>query len=198
MKKFDFTRIIFLITSFLILIAGFVIPDGNIKTSIVGASAIISLVILDIQAPKILKLSEDNPKIKTLRFLNRLTLFIILICSIFTLLLPIETLFVSRNNEILTIGLVSIFMMVFGNLSPKIPFNRYFGLRLPWTIIDEQTWRIAHKIVGYLSFPIALIMFTLSFFFNSDKVAITCGLTWVAIPSIYSFIFYYKKYRYIK
>ena len=190
MKKFDFTRIIFLITSFLILIAGFVRPDGNIKTSIVGASTIISLVIL--------KLSEENPKIKTLRFLNRLTLFIIVICSIFTLLLPIETLFVSRNNEILTIGLVSIFMMVFGNLSPKIPFNRYFGLRLPWTIRDEQTWRIAHKIVGYLSFPIALIMFTLSFFFNSDKVAITCGLTWVAIPSIYSFIFYYKKYRYIK
>lgn len=87
-------------------------------------------------------------------------------------------------------------MMVFGNLSPKIPFNRYFVLRLPWTIRDEQTWRIAHKIVGYLSFPIALIMLVSSFFFYSDIVVGSIGiLTWVIVPSICSFIFYYKKLK---
>ena len=43
-------------------------------------------------------------------------------------------------------------MMVFGNLSPKIPFNQIFWIKTSWTIRDEQTWRIAHKIVGYLFF----------------------------------------------
>lgn len=189
MKKNDFTRIIFLITLLLILVAGFIIPEGNIAYSILGASAIISLVILDIQAPKIAKLSEDNPKVKTFRFLNRLTLFTVILCSIFAVLLPIEKSTISKDIDILIIGLISMFMMIFGNLSPKIPFNRYFGLRLPWTIRDEQTWRIAHKIVGYLSFPIALIMFVSSFFFNSDIVGPIGILTWVIVPSIYSFIF---------
>ncbi len=195
MKKFDFTKIIFLIISSLILIAGFVILDGNMATSVLGASAIISLVVLDIKAPNIVKLSEDNPKVKTFRFLNRLTMFIVILCSILAVLLPTEKLYAFKNNDILLIALVSIFMMIFGNLSPKIPFNRYLGLRLPWTIRDEETWKIAHKILGYLSFPIALTMFVSSFFFNSDKVATICGLTWVIVPSIYSFVFYYKKVK---
>lgn len=195
MKKLDFTRILFLITSSLILIAGFVIPNTSIVTSIIGALIIVCLVVLDIQTPRITKLSEDNPKIKTVRFLNRLTIFIVILFSIFNLLLPIKTLFNFKNGEILMVGLISIFMMIFGNLSPKIPFNRYLGLRLPWTIRDEQTWRVAHKIVGYSSFPIALIMFVLAFFFNNEKVVTIGILTWIVIPSVYSFLFYYKKIK---
>ena len=195
MKKLDFTRILFLITSFLILIAGFIIPNTSIVTSIIGVLIIVSLVVLDIKAPIITKLSEGNPKIKTVRFLNRLTIFIVILFSIFNLFLPIKTLFDFKNGEILMVGLISIFMMIFGNLSPKIPFNRYLGLRLPWTIRDEQTWRVAHKIVGYSSFPIALMMFVLAFFFNNEKVVIIGILTWIGIPSAYSFIFYYKKIK---
>lgn len=195
MKKLDFTRILFLITSSLILIAGFVIPNTSIVTSIIGALIIVCLVVLDIQTPRITKLSEDNPKIKTVRFLNRLTIFIVILFSIFNLLLPIKTLFNFKNGEILMVGLISIFMMIFGNLSPKIPFNRYLGLRLPWTIRDEQTWRLAHKIVGYSSFPIALMMFVLAFFFYNEKVVTIGVLTWIVIPSAYSFLFYYKKIK---
>ena len=195
MKKLDFTRILFLIASFLILIAGFIIPNTSIVTSIIGVLIIVSLVVLDIKAPIITKLSEGNPKIKTVRFLNRLTIFIVILFSIFNLFLPIKTLFDFKNGEILMVGLISIFMMIFGNLSPKIPFNRYLGLRLPWTIRDEQTWRVAHKIVGYSSFPIALMMFVLAFFFNNEKVVIIGVLTWIGIPSAYSFIFYYKKIK---
>ena len=195
MKKLDFTRILFLITSSLILIAGFVIPNTSIVTSIIGTLIIVCLVVLDIQTPRITKLSEDNPKIKTVRFLNRLTIFIVILFSIFNLFLPIKTLFDFKNGEILMVALISIFMMIFGNLSPKIPFNRYLGLRLPWTIMDEQTWRVAHKILGYSSFPIALIMFVLAFFFNNEKVVIIGVLTWIGIPSAYSFIFYYKKIK---
>ncbi|SCI68917.1 Predicted integral membrane protein [uncultured Clostridium sp.] len=64
-----------------------------------------------------------------------------------------------------------------------------------WTIRDEQNWRLVHKIVGYSSFPIALIMFVLAFFFNNEKLVIIGILTWIGIPSAYSFIFYYKKIK---
>lgn len=195
MRKFDLTRVLFLITSLLILIGSFIIPEGNLIISIVGGLSIILLVIFDIKAPEIAKLSEDNPKIKTMRNLNRLTIFIIIIVCIFSILSPIESSLDSKTNEILLVGLCSIFIMFFGNLSPKIPFNRYLGLRLPWTIRDEDTWRVAHKIVGYLSFPIAIAMFISSFFFSTETVAITGVLTWIIIPSVYSLVFYYKKLK---
>lgn len=195
MKKFDLTRILFLITSLVIIISGFIIPESNLPTSICSGLLILVLVVFDIQAPKIAKLSEDNPKVKTMRTLNRLSIFILIICSIFMVLSPIKTPFSSKTNELILVGLASLFIMFFGNLSPKIPFNRYLGLRLPWTIRDENTWKIAHKIVGYLSFPIAIVMFVSSFFFKVEVVATVCVLTWIIIPSMYSLLFYYKKIK---
>lgn len=195
MKKINSTKTILLTISLLILGIGFIMSDGYIEILILGILGIVSLFLLNIQATNIVELSEDNPKVKTFRFLNMFNISIIILCFIFALSLPNNQLSITEYNKNLVICLISVFMMFFGNLSPKIPFNRYLGLRLPWTIRDEETWKIAHKSVGYLSFPIATIMFFASFFFNGEFVGITGILIWIIIPSIYSFIFYYKKLK---
>ena len=196
MKKNDFTRIILLVTSLLMLIVGFMVCGGrDVKILILGILAIISLVTLDRQAGNIVGLSENNPKVKTFRLLNMLTIFIAILCFTFASSSTNNQISITEDNKTLVIGLISIFIMFFGNLSPKIPFNRYLGLRLPWTIRDEETWKVAHRLVGYSSFPIAIIMFVMSFFINGNIVGITGVLTWVMIPSIYSYIFYYKKLK---
>lgn len=195
MKKLDFTRIFFILVSLAILIMAFAFPQRNKAFLLIGVLVIIALVVFDIQAPKIAKLSEDNSKVKTMRNLNRLVIFIIVICSLFVVLSPIKTSFSPKNNDLIVVGLVSLFMMVFGNVSPKIPFNRYLGLRLPWTVRDEDTWKIAHRIVGYLSFPIAILQFILTFFFSAETVVPACILIWIAIPGLYSLWFYYKKLK---
>ncbi len=195
MKKFDFINILFLITSLIILIGGFMVKESNLTISIIGAVVIFTLIIFDVNAPKIAKLSEGNVKIKTMRTLNRLTILIIIIGCMFSILSPIKSSLDPKTNEILLVGLCSIFIMFFGNLAPKIPFNRYMGLRLPWTVRDEDTWRVAHRILGYVSFPIGIVMFVLSFFFKSETIVVTGVLTWIIIPSIYSLVFYYKKIK---
>ena len=195
MKKFDFINILFLITSLIILIGGFMVKESNLTISIIGAVVIFTLIIFDVNAPKIAKLSEGNVKIKTMRTLNRLTILIIIIGCIFSILSPIKSSLDPKTNEILIVGLCSIFIMFFGNLAPKIPFNRYMGLRLPWTVRDEDTWRVAHRILGYVSFPIGIMMFVLSFFFKIETIVVTGILTWIIIPSIYSLVFYYKKIK---
>ncbi|WP_341484515.1 SdpI family protein [Clostridium perfringens] len=195
MKKFDFINILFLITSLIILIGGFMVKESNLTISIIGVVAIFTLIIFDVNAPKIAKLSEENVKIKTMRTLNRLTIFIIIIGCMFSILSPIKSSLDPKTNEILLVGLCSIFIMFFGNLAPKIPFNRYMGLRLPWTVRDEDTWRVAHRILGYVSFPIGIMMFVLSFFFKIETIVVTGILTWIIIPSIYSLVFYYKKIK---
>lgn len=195
MKKFDFINILFLITSLIILIGGFMVKESNLTISIIGAVVIFTLIIFDVNAPKIANLSEGNVKIKTMRTLNRLTILIIIIGCIFSILSPIKSSLDPKTNEILLVGLCSIFIMFFGNLAPKIPFNRYMGLRLPWTVRDEDTWRVAHRILGYVSFPIGIVMFVLSFFFKVETIVVTGVLTWIIIPSIYSLVFYYKKIK---
>lgn len=195
MKKFDFINIVFLITSLIILIGGFMVKESNLTISIIGAVVIFTLIIFDVNAPKIAKLSEGNVKIKTMRTLNRLTILIIIIGCMFSILSPIKSSLDPKTNEILLVGLCSIFIMFFGNLAPKIPFNRYMGLRLPWTVRDEDTWRVAHRILGYVSFPIGIMMFVLSFFFKIETIVVTGILTWIIIPSIYSLVFYYRKIK---
>lgn len=195
MKKFDFTRALFLITSIIILSLSFLIPESNLAAIFMLVLIIISLVIFDIKAAKITKLSEDNPKVRTVRNINRMIIAIIVICSLFIVLTQNKNIFPSKNNELIIVGLISVFIMGFGNVCPKIPFNRYLGLRLPWTVRDEETWKIAHKILGYASFPIAIIQFILVFFFSIDKVTTASILTWIAIPGLYSLRFYYKKMK---
>ena len=198
MKKIDITGIVLSIASLLIIIWGTIAPENNLSFTVVVALAIISMIILDIKASKVSNLSEGNPKIKTMRFLNRLSMLVFVGFYLLTIMPSTKNLLNLENNDIVIVTLVSILIMVFGNSAPKIPFNRYLGLRLPWTIRDEDTWKLAHKILGYISFPIAIIMFISAFFFKIETSSTICILLWIIIPGAYSFIFYYKKMKGLK
>lgn len=82
------------------------------------------------------------------------------------ILLPVLALVLSFavQNEVIALTLAAICMMAAlavlyrhldeltdisgGNLAPKLPFSRHTGLRLPWTAADEDTWIVAHRILG--------------------------------------------------
>lgn len=198
MKKIDITGIVLSIASLLIIIWGTIAPENNLSFTVVVAIVIISMIILDIKASKVSNLSEGNPKIKTMRFLNRLSMLVFVGFYLLTIMPSTKDLLKLENNDIVIVTLVSILIMVFGNSAPKIPFNRYLGLRLPWTIRDEDTWKLAHKILGYISFPVAIIMFISAFFFKIETSSTICILLWIIIPGTYSFIFYYKKMKGLK
>lgn len=194
LKKFDFTQCFFLITSLAIIILGIFIPDAKTPKAVFIGLILITLIILDLNMAKVAKLSEDNPKVRTMRYMNRLIIAVFTILGAYYIVSPSITITAEASDKILIIG-ISIFIMIFGNISPKIPFNRYMGLRLPWTIRDEETWKIAHKITGYLAFPVGILMIISSFFFKSQYVAGVGIISWILLPSLYSLWFYYKKYQ---
>lgn len=190
MKKFDFTKIVFLVSSILILLIGVLVPEGKVGSSVIAFLVILSLILFDIKASKILNLSKDNPKIKTVRLINNFTIGSILIISLFINMKSIN----GTLPESIEVILVALFILFFGNLSPKIPFNRYIGLRLPWTIRDEDTFRIAHRLIGYLSIPCGILML-LCAYFNNTNLALIFFFSWILIPSLYSLNFYNKKLK---
>ncbi|MBA4383200.1 MAG: hypothetical protein C0410_00540 [Anaerolinea sp.] len=91
--------------------------------------------------------------------------------------------------------LVTLLMVVIGNFAPKLPFNGYMGLRLPWTVRDEETWILAHRILGYITFPLVICFIVLSQFLDSRTCIIATLLTWIIIPGVISGLFYIKKYQ---
>ena len=57
----------------------------------------------------------------------------------------------------MAMGILSCVFLFVGALAPRLPYQRHTGLRLPWTVSDEDTWNLAHKIIGFISLPITLL-----------------------------------------
>jgi len=86
-------------------------------------------------------------------------------------------------------------MVWFGNIAGKIPFNGVIGLRLPWMLLDEETWNIGHRLLGYCSLPLSVIYLVLIPLINNKTLAISVMALWIAIPGIGSYIFFKRKHR---
>ena len=137
---------------------------------------------------------KNSPQSRTVSMITVSSVVLILLCFLFVQ--GIERGSIGEQWGNLFAVLLILFLLVFlGNLAPKIPFNRYTGLRLPWTIRDEDTWIIAHRILGYLSFPLALIFIVLlASGCPLEPAAGGVVLTWVGVPSMISLWYYYRKY----
>lgn len=79
--------------------------------------------------------------------------------------------------------------MVFaGLISPRLPFNRHTGLRLPWTVADEGAWRAAHETLGVISLPAALLYLACVLAFPDGETVTLCAVAaWLGIPALRSY-----------
>lgn len=100
----------------------------------------------------------------------------------------------STNNLNITsivLVMVSLLFTFLGNLMYNIKPNYFIGIRLPWTLENENNWKYTHRLAGIMWFIGGLISATLSILIGPKTmftifIAITVLL--VLIPSIYSFI----------
>ena len=119
----------------------------------------------------------------------------IMCISVVVLLLIIVGYMILKDFQIITLSdtqeyffseiLVFSFMALFGSCANALPFNKYVGLRLPWTLVDYQTWRYAHKLLHELSFPAILFSIViLKMFPNKSKtLMIWSVLLYLGVPS---------------
>ena len=70
------------------------------------------------------------------------------------------------------------------------------GLRLPWTVQDEDTWNIAHRILGYISIPVVLLYIACTCTIQDFKaVSVAIMITWIGITGGISYVHFHKKYH---
>lgn len=191
-KKYSVFELIVCILSLIVLICGFSAPNSNTTRNLLGVLLFILLIIFHVYTPKIANLSVDNPKVKTMRRMNVFSMILVAIC--FGIMnWSSELPFVKGNQRNMGFAIVIVVIIGIGNIAPKLPFNRYMGLRLPWTIRDEKTWKIAHRILGYLTFPIVIIIIIGGLLVDTEEFAKWGLIAWVAIPSLYSCYYYYLR-----
>ena len=101
-----------------------------------------------------------------------------------------------RQEELLAAALVACLMVFAGLISPRLPFNRHTGLRLPWTVADEGAWRAAHETLGVLSLPAALLYLACVLAFPDGETVTLCAVAaWLGIPALRSYWVFRGKYR---
>lgn len=165
------------------------IPNKTISASIIGIIIMIVLGYFTSNIYKVTNISKDNRKLKIIKWFNYFIIILIPLLVICTSLLKIDI----TSSEIKPLIIIPL-IITSGIFFYNFPYNRYIGLRLPWTIRDESTWIKAHKVMGTISLPIALCTFVLAIFFDKELFLTLGILLWILIPSIISGIHFYKLY----
>lgn len=176
------------------LVGGLVVKNRVISFVITGLLISCSIFILGRHLSDFANISPDNPKVQTMRFLNWFTIVVVLLGMALSILFEKQVLSRLQDSWV-SLALVIVLMVVIGNFAPKLPFNRYMGLRLPWTVRDEETWILAHRILGYITFPLVVCFILLNQFIDLRTCIIATILAWILIPGIISGVFFLKKFR---
>ena len=102
----------------------------------------------------------------------------------------------SPISKILMSLIISMIIIAFGIVAPRLPFNQKMGLRVPWTISDEQTWNIAHHVLGYTSWQIGLLCFAALSLSSRIEIWLLCILlAWLFVPCAISHFYIISKWR---
>lgn len=139
--------------------------------------------------------TTKDMRIKILRITTIFNLMILGVEIVTSVLVALNVISFSEYDERLFAMLLIACIMVFtGIVSPKLPFTRHTGLRLPWTVRDQDTWNVAHKVMGVISLPIACLYVGCSLTIaDFEAVTLFAMLLWIGIPAVNSYCFYMKK-----
>ena len=102
--------------------------------------------------------------------------------------------FTENGEKIFAMALIFCVMIFSGLISPKLPFTRHTGLRLPWTVRDEETWKVCHRVMGYTALPLALLYVACGLTIeNFEAVTMATMAAWIGIPGGMSYVYYQRK-----
>lgn len=141
--------------------------------------------------------AEDGPGRRTLQAVVGVSAAVLAACAGFAALQAAGVLPVTEQGEkLFAAGLIIALMLFAGGSAPRMPYNRHIGLRLPWTVLDEETWNLAHRVLGAVSLPAALLYAVCAATVpDFQAVTLAAFCVWLGIPGAVSWRFFRRKTR---
>lgn len=133
---------------------------------------------------------ENISRSKELKQITRW--FVVVLAVLVQVIIILSGVGISFNvGTVISVPIAFLFVAI-GNYLPKCRQNYSMGIKLPWTLADEDNWNRTHRLAGYVWTAGGILMMILGFFHLSD-LYFTIFLAMVLIPSVYSYMIYRKK-----
>lgn len=126
---------------------------------------------------------------------QKMSLGLVLFLSAINLAVLFATANGGFNIDKLLYPMMGLLFAFLGNLMNSIKPNYFAGIRTPWTLESEDTWRATHRLAAKLWFWGGVALTLLTFFVQGElasTIFISGVLLLAFVPMIYSFI-YFKK-----
>ena len=190
-------RGLILFVTFLSMMITMSVKNEVVSILMAGICMLIAGIVLYRNLALFTSLTTDDLRLGIFRVTTLCNISILIIGIVFAFLSAVDVVTFSENGEkLFAMVLLSCIMVFIGIVSPKLPYNRHTGLRLPWTVRDEDTWKIAHRILGFISFPMVLLYIACALTISDfEIVSVVTMLIWISIPGGISYIYFYKKYH---
>ena len=90
--------------------------------------------------------------------------------------------------------MLGVLFIIIGNYLPKARQNYTMGIKIPWTLANEENWNLTHRLAGYLWVigGILMVIVSLTGTGGAGWLILIVALT-VLIPCIYSYWLHVKK-----
>lgn len=196
--ELDKKRGVILLLSFGTLIAALTVKIELLSLLLAGACMLAMLAILYRNLTLFTGAAADKAGIGALRAATIFDAVVLLLVLTVAALDKTALAALSEDGERLLAAVIMCGIMLFGGfISPRLPYNRHTGLRLPWTVRDEDTWNVAHRVLGYISLPMTMLYLAAALTVRSADAAAAaatvCFILWIGIPGLVSYIFFWKK-----
>lgn len=190
-------RNLILFLCFAALFIALAVREPIVSIVLIGGCVLAATIVLYRNLALLTRISTNDLRLGVLRLTTLVNIGIIFIAMLTALLSATGVLAFSEHSErLFAMCFITVIMIFLGIVSPRLPFQRHTGLRLPWTVRDEDTWNVAHRILGIISLPLALLYVAASLTLDAfDSVTIAAIALWIGIPGILSYIYYWKKYH---
>lgn len=84
-----------------------------------------------------------------------------------------------------------ILFMVIGNYLPKCKQNYTMGIKLPWTLDNEENWNSTHRMAGFL-WVVGGVLIIINAFLEWNGLFFVIVFAMTLIPTMYSYLYYVK------
>lgn len=95
------------------------------------------------------------------------------------------------SHGTLEMAFLGVLFIIVGNYLPKCRQNYTLGIKLPWTLHDEENWNHTHRMAGYLWILggfLMLVNILLKWDWLIGAVIAVAG----GVPTVYSYLYYEK------
>ena len=181
--------------SFMAMLIALLVENEIASILLVGLCVFATVLVLYRNLALLTSTTTNDLRLCILRITSLFNVGILIVGIAFSLLVAFDIISFSENSEMLfAMGLVSCVILFAGIMAPKLPYTKHTGLRLPWTVQDEDTWNTAHKIIGYISFPVVLLYIACTWTISNFEIVTLCTMIiWIGIPGGISYVHFFKK-----